>query len=150
MSYRTALVPISEDPASLAAIDAVMDVLPSDGRVILMTAADRSASSVALAGGGGFASLAMAPAIEQPVEGADELDRRLSEARSRLDGTGLEVDTIISRGSPVEAILRAATDCAVDLVALRTSDPTGLSSWFHPSVSRDIADKALCHVLVVR
>jgi nucleotide-binding universal stress UspA family protein len=89
-------------------------------------------------------------AFEAWVSAEDESGKRLlGEARKRLEGGGLSVETVMAEGHPGEEILRAARERRVDLVVV------GALGWQHRgflvgSVTQKVETLAETDVLVVR
>jgi nucleotide-binding universal stress UspA family protein len=82
---------------------------------------------------------ATAEMLDQSVEDAERL---LSRRRAALERAGVRADTLVLRGDPVRALVRAATDVDADLVALSTHGRSGVRTLFTGSVASRVA--ALC------
>jgi nucleotide-binding universal stress UspA family protein len=68
----------------------------------------------------------------------------------RLRDRGMTVRGVLRGGVPIEEILRAAQDEAVDLIVIGTHGRTGLAHVLIGSVAESILRKASCPVLAVR
>jgi nucleotide-binding universal stress UspA family protein len=80
------------------------------------------------------------------IEASQILSRYSAEARSRY---GIEVETIVMRGSPSQAIMDAATANEIDLIVVGRRGLSGIKELFLGSVSHDLARSAKQPVLVV-
>lgn len=79
---------------------------------------------------------ATAEMLDQSVEDAGRLLRRRSAALARA---GIRADTLVLRGDPVRALVRAAADLDADLVALSTHGRSGARTLFTGSVASRVA-----------
>lgn len=67
-----------------------------------------------------------------------------------LLASGLPVISELRHGSPTEAILEAAEDCAADLIVVGTHGRSGVSHLLMGSVAERVVRQAGCPVLAVR
>ncbi|MBN1643114.1 MAG: universal stress protein [Anaerolineae bacterium] len=86
-----------------------------------------------------------------------ELERRTSEAESylatleqRYQEMGIQVQTSVVYGSPVEAIATTAEQEGVDLVAMASHGRTGLSRVFYGSVAAGVLHRIDRPLLLIR
>lgn len=79
----------------------------------------------------------------------EDARRRLAEVAAPLRNAGFQVEEKLHRGEPEEAIDRAATEGAVDLIAMGTHGRSGLSRMFLGSVAERTLPAAPCPVLTV-
>ena len=79
-----------------------------------------------------------------------EAESILHRLRDEADRKGVPLDTLLSRGSPGEAILRAAQARGSDLLILGSHGRTGLTRLLMGSVAEEIIGKSPCPVLIVK
>jgi nucleotide-binding universal stress UspA family protein len=79
------------------------------------------------------------------------LDHRdmLAEARTTLEGKGVEADYVWAAGEPGDTIVQIADEQNADLIVVGTREPGLLERLIGGSVSQDVAREAECDVLVV-
>jgi nucleotide-binding universal stress UspA family protein len=80
----------------------------------------------------------------------DETQRYLSERAAALRQDGVDVDTEVAMGDPVEEILRAAGTGGVDLLVMATHGRTGLARVMFGSVASRVVSSGVKPVLLVR
>jgi len=87
----------------------------------------------------------------------EELAKSMEEAaaikmQALLEGlkTDLPITTLIRRGDPVEQILEEANSKDVGMVVIASHGRTGISHFLHTNVAEDVANGAVCPVLVVK
>ncbi|GGZ06016.1 MULTISPECIES: universal stress protein [Shewanella] len=91
--------------------------------------------------------------IVTPEELAQSMEKAAADSMHKLLAqldTSLHVETIIRRGDPVEEILTEAKDADVGMIVLASHGRSGLSHFLNTNVSEEIANKAICPVLVVK
>ncbi len=84
---------------------------------------------------------------EAHVPEAQEILHRLQNVAHR---EGIPLDTLLLRGAPGEAILRAAQNRGIDLIIIGSHGRTGLTRLLMGSVAQEIIGKARCPVLIVK
>jgi nucleotide-binding universal stress UspA family protein len=106
--------------------------------------------------GGAASSTAVPLALpETETKTATELPAReawqrlLEEAQSYLSARGIRVEGALPVGRPSDQIVEVAQEHEADLIVLGTHKPGLLERVFEGSVSRDVARKAQCDVLIV-
>ncbi len=85
------------------------------------------------------------PAIS-PAETPRDVAKVFERFRDRLEGVNVRV--VATPGEPVDAILEAAEDERVDLIAIATHGRSGPARWLKGSVAEEVARRAPCPVLV--
>lgn len=98
----------------------------------------------------GFEEEGAAEAYRKAVE--NYAKRILSEARQRLAKEGVEAEEIFCWGRPAEEIVLHASDVGASLIVVgsRGRAVSRLKRFLIGSVSKEVAEKAECSVLVVR
>ncbi|CAM3559746.1 universal stress protein [Corallococcus sp. ZKHCc1 1396] len=76
--------------------------------------------------------------------------RKLRPLHRHLDAMGLRYRQVLKHGSPYSTILKEASRCRADLLALGTQARSGLSRVLLGSVAADVVREAGCDILVVR
>ena len=71
----------------------------------------------------------------------------LDQAKGRLGG--VDADFVARTGAADDAIIEVADDEPADLIVVGTREPGFLARLFEGSVSRDLAKRAHCDVLIV-
>jgi nucleotide-binding universal stress UspA family protein len=88
-----------------------------------------------------------------PVLGEDyykEMDKRLTGLGDKLRTGGLNVSTLLLRGTPHEAIVHAADDAHADLIVMGTHGRSGLSHLLLGSVTERVVRTAKVPVMTLR
>jgi nucleotide-binding universal stress UspA family protein len=85
-------------------------------------------------------------ALDLETEGAR---LHLAERRKELEASGLEVTADVVRGSPVPAILEAASSLKPDLTVMATHGHRGLGAFWTGSVASDVCARCERPVLLV-
>lgn len=78
----------------------------------------------------------------------DEGEKAVSYIKEEGEKIGIEVETMITEGSPAKEILEKAEEC--DMVVMATVGKTGLTKLLMGSVTEKVVRHAPCPVLVVR
>ena len=81
---------------------------------------------------------------------ADRMMVELAGQARRLEASGLHVRTMLARGWPAEAILRAAAQEHADLIVMATHGRGGLQRLRLGSVALQVVQAAVVPVLLVR
>ena len=81
---------------------------------------------------------------------ADRMMVELAAQARRLEASGLHVRTMLARGWPAEAILRAAAQEQADLIVMATHGRGGLQRLRVGSVALQVVQAAALPVLLVR
>jgi universal stress protein A len=79
-----------------------------------------------------------------------EMDHRLTRLGNKLRVDGLQVSTLLMRGSPHEAITSAADQEHADLIVMSTHGRTGLSHLLLGSVTERVVRTAKVPVMTLR
>jgi nucleotide-binding universal stress UspA family protein len=87
-----------------------------------------------------------------PVDPADAEARSaaLAEARTYVEGRGLEGVYIEGHGNPADVIVQEAEESGADLIVVGTRGHNAAKRLFMGSVSTNVVHHAPCDVLVVR
>ncbi len=89
----------------------------------------------------------MSVALE--VEGKEEAQKHVDEAKSMLKSMDIEVEgTIVKVGNPVEEIIEAGPDYS--LIVVSDTGKSGVQRFFMGSVAFKVMEKAFSSVLIVR
>jgi nucleotide-binding universal stress UspA family protein len=86
--------------------------------------------------------------VAVPPEDTDALRAKLAEFRSA--DSAVRIDHDLLEGNPVDNILKAARDRAIDLIVMGTHGTTGLTRLLMGSVAESVLRKAPCPVLTIR
>jgi nucleotide-binding universal stress UspA family protein len=79
-----------------------------------------------------------------------EAEELMGQARERLAGSGLSIDTAVSEGDPRTAIVDAADEWQADLIVVGSHGRTGVTRLVMGSVAQAVVAHAHCSVEVVR
>jgi nucleotide-binding universal stress UspA family protein len=96
---------------------------------------------------------ASSPMIAADDLDADEIERATEAARAAVDvakADGVEAETFVRNGEPVEMISQTAKDCGASLVVVGSHGWGPIRRIVSGSVSTALLDHAPCPVLVVR
>ena len=74
----------------------------------------------------------------------------LQASRERVQGAGLQGESLLVQGTPTQTIVDTAGEQGVDLIIMGTHGRTGLAHVFLGSVAEHVVRQGLCPVLVVR
>jgi nucleotide-binding universal stress UspA family protein len=92
----------------------------------------------------------LAVSVAQKEAELPEVQGILQMVKSESDREGIPLDTLLLRGTPGEAIVRAAQDRGIDLLILGTHGRTGLTRLILGSVTEQVIGQARCPVLIVK
>jgi nucleotide-binding universal stress UspA family protein len=159
VSYQRILVPLDgSERAAMALHHAEAIANLANARLLLLqvipSAAMLVSETVAASPGVGlptvdpFVSSSQYESVEQSL--ADEAQKTLNEAAAPLLASSLQVETVILKGTPAEAILAYADEQQIDLIAMSTHGRTGLARLVYGSVAESVLHRATCPVLLVR
>jgi nucleotide-binding universal stress UspA family protein len=113
--------------------------------VVVATVAEPVAGGAAAAG-----SIPLAlPEIETELPAREAWQQLLDEARSYLAARGIRAEGASPVGRPGEQIVEVAQKHEADLIVVGTHKPRLLERLLEGSVSRDVARRAPCDVLIV-
>lgn len=149
--FQTILVPLDGSRLAEEVLPYALSVAEAFGsRLILLQVVPASRT---VAPTDPIAQLAVEPAPEVGEELALEEER----ARTYLEWTaepirqrGLEVECVVIRGSPAEAIVHYALEREVDLIALSTHGRTGLGRLVFGSVAERVVRETGKPVLLIK
>ncbi|WP_282166356.1 universal stress protein [Shewanella japonica] len=85
----------------------------------------------------------LAKSMEQAA--ADKMRGLLAELK-----TDLPIETLIRRGDAIEEIVAEANSGDIGMVVIASHGRTGLAHFLHDNVAEEVANQALCPVLVVK
>lgn len=88
-----------------------------------------------------------------PEELAESMEENAAEKMRELLSelhSDLTIETVLRHGSPAEQILEEAKSADVGMIVLASHGRTGLSHFLHANVAEEVANKAVCPVLVVK
>lgn len=85
---------------------------------------------------------------EMAQEATDEIQQSVEAGERRLKQQGLEVESRIARGEPVEQIAAAASEWRADLVVVGHRHQGRLARWWGGSVGRSLLSHAPCSLLI--
>ena len=74
----------------------------------------------------------------------------LQASRERVQGAGLQGESLLVQGTPTQTIVDTAGEQGVDLIIMGTHGRTGLAHVFLGSVAEHVVRQGPCPVLVVR
>lgn len=95
-------------------------------------------------------TLMMAGELEAQVQAAEETGHRLvAEARAELENAGVPVETAVSPGGAVSALLQAVEDHAADMIVIGSHGEGALSGAIMGSTAYRILHRSPVPVLVV-
>jgi len=136
---RRVLVPLGEGEADEAILPLVKRLCGSVGaEVVLFTALPIDPDYHTLA------------YLEELDSARDEAEARLEGLAASLRRDGVEARIRVDVGCPREAILRAADELGVDLIALTNRGRSAVRRWLFGSVAEDVARAYSKPVLLVR
>ena len=91
----------------------------------------------------------VAPKDPSPEDSERLARERLGQARSYLEGRGLEAELVPTKGTPADAIVRLAQEKNVDLIVVGSRHKRFFERLVEGSVNQDVLRRAGCDVLVV-
>jgi nucleotide-binding universal stress UspA family protein len=159
VSYQRILVPLDGSELAARALPHAETLAKlSNARVVLLqviptTAMLASETSVPSPGLGlptvdPFVSTSQFQAVEDTM--TEEAKTTLDEAAARLRTSSLQVETVVLKGAPADAILSYAKERQIDLIVMSTHGRTGLARLVFGSVAENVLHHASCPVLLVR
>jgi nucleotide-binding universal stress UspA family protein len=92
----------------------------------------------------------VAVSVAQKDAEVPEVQEILQKVQGEADREGIPLDTLILKGAPGEALIRAAQARGSDLLILGSRGRTGLSRLIMGSVAEQIIGQARCPVLIVK
>lgn len=159
VSYQRMLVPLdgseraasalvhAESLAKLAHAQLVLvQVIPSAAMLVSETAV--GSSGMGLPTVDPFVSASQYESIEQTL--AEGAKTALDEAAAPLLANGVQVETVILKGSPAESIIAYAREFNIDMIVMSTHGRSGLARLVYGSVAESVLHHAPCPVLLVR
>ncbi len=92
----------------------------------------------------------LAVSVAQKEAELPEVQEILQKVKVEADDEGVPLDTLLLRGTPGEAIIRAAQSRGTDLLILGSRGRTGLTRLIMGSVTEQVIGQARCPVLIVK
>ena len=137
--YRRILVAVENSPADSTILTHVSELARLTGaELLLVHVADGWAAR-------NFDQLKLRESEEM------QADRRyLDQLRGDLSARGLKVETRLAMGDPATELVRAATSCAADLIAMSTHGHKGLSDVIHGATADRVRHEVKIPVLLLR
>ena len=137
--YRRILVAVENSAADKTIVAHVSELARLTGASLLLVhVADGWAAR-------NFDQLKLRESEEMKID-RDYLDR----LRRELEGRGITVTTRLAMGDPATELIRAATSCAVDLIAMSTHGHKGLSDVIHGATADRVRHEVRIPVLLLR
>jgi len=138
--YRKILVAYNGAPESRAALDEAVR-LASDEGVQVHVAAVMNTAAYLVAG-------EYVPEMTLAA-GRDELESDVRDAEARLKALGLNVQSHLVVGEPVDVIARLVEKLGVDLLILgHTRGKSFAMRWWRGSVDKMLIDRVRCSILI--
>src|ERR671910_309728 len=152
-------------------------LVPHDGSTMSDKALDKAVEIAKLAKGSHIIIIHVIPEIPTPIfsrvirspktgevitfseymislyqEMESEMREKLEDRKEKYSKYGFPIEVYITTGIPTDKILEYATDKKVDLIVIGSIGVTGISKFFKGlgSVSRNVSEKVLCPVLIIR
>jgi len=158
-TYQRILVPLDGSRHAAAALQHAETLATlAQARLILVqvlpsTAMLVSETAVATPGMGmpsidPYLSSSQFESVEHSLE--HEAAKMLAEVAEPLRARSLQVDTVLLKGAPADAILAYASKEAVDMIVMSTHGRTGFFRLVFGSVAESVLHHAPCPVLLVR
>ncbi|MCA9771295.1 MAG: universal stress protein [Myxococcales bacterium] len=144
MKVKTILVPVDLDELATRTLEIVPRLLAGKDRsVLLQHVIDADSLRVASE----LYEVAAEDMIARARSGAEEA---LGEYAALLEGTGIEVTTVVSVGVPFREILKIAEDFVVDMILMSRGGKGGdLERFMFGGVSEKVIRLARCPVLLL-
>lgn len=135
---RKVLVPLAEDEAATDILPLVLSICRSaEAEVVLLSALEVEAH---------YNPLAYVRELDAAIDAARE---RLQAQAAKLRSAGVRASTRVVMGSPTQAILRAADELGVDLIAMTNHARSPVERWLFGSVAEEVARACPQAVLLV-
>jgi nucleotide-binding universal stress UspA family protein len=142
-----AAIPHAETIAKLANASLVMlQVIPSAATLITETAV--STPGMGLPTVDPYLSATQYESLKNSL--IEEATTTLNEAAAPLIASGVQVETVVLKGAPADAILAYAEETKCDMIVMSTHGRTGLARLVFGSVAESVLHRATCPVLLVR
>ena len=134
---QTVVVGFDGSESAGRALDRALALVPASGRVVVVAAVE--------IGGPGAEQVG-----EATPDAREEGEAILALARTRADGLGRNVETLLGEGPPTAVILDAVRDIDPQLLVVGTRGAGPVERLLLGSVSSALVHHASCDVLVVR
>jgi nucleotide-binding universal stress UspA family protein len=144
--YSTILVPLDGSKRAEAILPHVEEMARKMGsRIILLTSVEQQ-----LVYTGDLEISAMVHKEDDMAQQTKTAKSYLHKVQTKLGKKGIQVSTTIMQGPPVEAILAAAAQENVDMIAIASHGRSGLGRVFYGSVAAGILHRVDRPLLVIR
>lgn len=135
------LLPLDGSPLAESVLPQAQSIALDTGATVLMAQVIQPSTEVGTRDG---------LSITQPSEQVSTAQHYLQTMAEQLRQAGVKVETHLYCGKPAEAILKAASDEAIDLIVMSTHGYSGFTKWVYGSVANEVLHKALCPLLLNR
>lgn len=78
-----------------------------------------------------------------------EVEEMVERLRKKAEDNGIETESIIARGEPVDRILATAEERSINLIVMENSGPSGLGRVLFESVADAVSRKATVPVTII-
>jgi nucleotide-binding universal stress UspA family protein len=138
MSYQRIVLAYDESEAAKRALERGAKVAKALGSELIVTSVAPLMINIGRSAGPG-----------DPTDPPEAHIAELANAKSYLEGEGIQADYVPAMGDPAQTIAELAKERNADLIVLGTHEPSLLGRLFGQSVTEAVAHKVHCDVLVV-
>jgi nucleotide-binding universal stress UspA family protein len=146
MMYRKILVPLDGSDFAECSLAHVKDIASGCGTnlVILLEAVEPLSNEDVQ-----YLAHVGRDTFEAEEQNREEAKKYLAEISTRLQGEGLNTETVITDGHPDKTITEYAQANGIDLIIMSTHGRPGSSRWWWGSVADRVVHESLVPVLLV-